>query len=122
MPDRSQMDLLLAKAQATGDGGSTFGITDLTDLRNSKMPVHREKQLCRYKAQEKKRGRRCCRCQDRDSPAACGTANGETAVPLRPEIHLQHMGDPTLEQVDVPEVGCDPVRSLCWDRFLACGP
>ena len=34
--------------------------------------------------------------------------------------HLQLMEDPTPEQVDAPEGGCDPVGSLCWSR--TCGP
>ncbi|GAB0185878.1 AN1-type zinc finger protein 5-like [Grus japonensis] len=46
------------------------------------------------------------------------------AVPLQPmevhggaDIHLQPMEDPTPEQVDAPEGGCDPVGSLCQSRF-----
>ncbi|GAB0179452.1 AN1-type zinc finger protein 5-like [Grus japonensis] len=48
------------------------------------------------------------------------------AVPLQPmevdggaDIHLQPMEDPTPEQVDVPEGGCDPMGSPCWSRLLA---
>ncbi|GAB0183750.1 AN1-type zinc finger protein 5-like [Grus japonensis] len=37
------------------------------------------------------------------------------------DIDLQPMEDPTPEQVDAPEGGCDPVRSLRWSRSLA-GP
>ena len=50
------------------------------------------------------------------------------AVPLQPmdvrggaDIHLQPVEDPTPEQVDVPEAGCDPVGSPHWSRLLA-GP
>ena len=50
------------------------------------------------------------------------------AVPLQPmqvnggaDIHLQPMEDPTPEQVDLPEGGCDPMGSLHWSRLLA-GP
>ena len=50
------------------------------------------------------------------------------AVPLQSrevnggaDIHLQPMEDPTPEQVDAPEGGCDPVGSLCWSRLVA-GP
>ncbi|GAB0187307.1 AN1-type zinc finger protein 5-like [Grus japonensis] len=50
------------------------------------------------------------------------------AVPLQPmeddggtDIHLQPMEDPTLEQGDAPEGGCDPMRSPHWSRLLA-GP
>ncbi|GAB0203952.1 AN1-type zinc finger protein 5-like [Grus japonensis] len=53
---------------------------------------------------------------------------GRQAVPLQPmeddgraDIHLQPMEDPTLEQVEAPEGGCDPVGSPCWSRLLA-GP
>jgi len=40
------------------------------------------------------------------------------------DIHLQPMEDPTLEQVDVPKEGCDPVGSPCWSRFAGrtCDP
>ncbi|GAB0209013.1 EH domain-containing protein 4 [Grus japonensis] len=31
------------------------------------------------------------------------------------------MEDPTLEQVEAPEGGCDPMGSPCWSKFLA-GP
>ena len=50
------------------------------------------------------------------------------AVSLQPmevhggaDIHLQPVEDPTLQQVDVPEGGCDPVGSPCWSRLLV-GP
>jgi len=33
------------------------------------------------------------------------------------DIHLQPVDDPTLEQVDVPEGGCDPAGSPQWSRF-----
>ncbi|GAB0175667.1 mitochondrial enolase superfamily member 1 [Grus japonensis] len=36
-------------------------------------------------------------------------------------FHLQPVEDPTQEQVEAPEGGCDPVGSPCWSRFLA-GP
>ncbi|GAB0186400.1 hypothetical protein GRJ2_001105300 [Grus japonensis] len=50
------------------------------------------------------------------------------AVPLQPmevndgaDIHLHPMEDPTLEQVDAPKGGCDPMGRPCWIRLLA-GP
>ncbi|GAB0178080.1 AN1-type zinc finger protein 5-like [Grus japonensis] len=50
------------------------------------------------------------------------------AVPLQPmeedggaDIHLQPVEDPTLEQVDAPKGGCDPVGRPHWSRLLA-GP
>ncbi|GAB0201157.1 AN1-type zinc finger protein 5-like [Grus japonensis] len=36
-------------------------------------------------------------------------------------IHLTPVEDPTLEQVDAPKGGCDPMGSLRWSRLLA-GP
>ena len=81
------------------------------------------------------RGSRC-------PPAAQGGAHIRAEIPLQPvrktmvrqavhlqprevhsgaDIHLQPVEDPTPEQVDVPEGGCDPVESLCWSRLLA-GP
>ncbi|GAB0208970.1 hypothetical protein GRJ2_003362700 [Grus japonensis] len=50
------------------------------------------------------------------------------AVPLQPmeddggaDIHLQPMEDPTPEQVEAPEGGCDPMGSPRWSKLLA-GP
>ncbi|GAB0208767.1 AN1-type zinc finger protein 5-like [Grus japonensis] len=50
------------------------------------------------------------------------------AVPLQPmeinggaDIHLQPIEDPTLEQVEAPEGGCDLVGSSRCSRLLA-GP
>ncbi|GAB0181326.1 AN1-type zinc finger protein 5-like [Grus japonensis] len=50
------------------------------------------------------------------------------SVPLQPmevhggaDIHLQPMEDPTLEQVETPEGGCDPMGSPCWSKLLT-GP
>ncbi|NXL08435.1 RETR1 regulator, partial [Mesembrinibis cayennensis] len=50
------------------------------------------------------------------------------AVPLQPmevhggaDLHLQLVEDPTLEQVDAPKGGCDPMGSLHWSWLLA-GP
>ncbi|KAK4810846.1 hypothetical protein QYF61_008818 [Mycteria americana] len=45
-------------------------------------------------------------------------------VPLQPmevhggaDMHLKPVEDPTPEQLDAPEGGCDPVESPCWSRF-----
>ena len=50
------------------------------------------------------------------------------AVALQPmevnggaDIHLQPVEDPTPEQMDAPEGGCDPMGSPRWSRLLA-GP
>ncbi|GAB0208304.1 mitochondrial enolase superfamily member 1 [Grus japonensis] len=51
------------------------------------------------------------------------------AVPLLPPMedggeqrfHLQPTEDPTPEQVEAPEGGCEPVGSPCWSKLLA-GP
>ncbi|GAB0203908.1 zinc finger and BTB domain-containing protein 5 [Grus japonensis] len=37
------------------------------------------------------------------------------------DIHLQPVEDPTLEQLEVLEGGCDLVGSPCWSKLLA-GP
>ncbi|GAB0179605.1 tRNA:m(4)X modification enzyme TRM13 [Grus japonensis] len=49
-------------------------------------------------------------------------------VPLQPmevqsgtDIHLQPMEDPTPEQVEAPEGGCDHLEIPHWSRLLA-GP
>ena len=48
------------------------------------------------------------------------------AVPLQPtevnggaDLHLQPGEEPTPEQVDAPEEGCEPVGSPRWRRLLA---
>jgi len=48
------------------------------------------------------------------------------AVPLQSmkvkgvaDIHLQPVEDPTLEQVEVPEGGCDYMKTPCWSLLLA---
>ncbi|GAB0187665.1 AN1-type zinc finger protein 5-like [Grus japonensis] len=50
------------------------------------------------------------------------------AVPLQPmeddgeqRFHLQPVEDPTAEQVETPEGGCDPMGSPPWRKLLA-GP
>jgi len=50
------------------------------------------------------------------------------AVPMQPmdvhrgtDTHLQPVENPMLEQVNVPEAGCEPVGSPHWNRLLA-GP
>ncbi|GAB0180306.1 AN1-type zinc finger protein 5-like [Grus japonensis] len=47
------------------------------------------------------------------------------AVPLQPmeddgeqRFHLQPVEDPTLEQVEAPEGGCDPVGSPRWSSLF----
>ncbi|GAB0185600.1 AN1-type zinc finger protein 5-like [Grus japonensis] len=37
------------------------------------------------------------------------------------DIHLQPVENPTLEQVEVPQGGCDPMGSPHWSELLA-GP
>ena len=43
-----------------------------------------EQQLCRHQGQWRRRGRRCSRCQSRDSPAARGEDHGEAGCPPAP--------------------------------------
>ncbi|GAB0187378.1 hypothetical protein GRJ2_001203100 [Grus japonensis] len=132
------MDPLLAKAEPISDGGSASGITDLRrggggGERSNLQPE------------------RGVRIQERNNSAdtkvsADGGGGGapgagaeiplqplektmvRQAVPLQPmeddggaDINLQPVEDPTLEQVDTPEGGWDPMGSLCWSRLLA-GP
>ncbi|GAB0209637.1 EH domain-containing protein 4 [Grus japonensis] len=40
---------------------------------------------------------------------------------VKQAVHLQPMEDPTPEQVEAPEGGCDPMGSLHWSKLLA-GP
>ncbi|GAB0180448.1 AN1-type zinc finger protein 5-like [Grus japonensis] len=120
MPATSKMDPPLAKAKPISDSGSASGITELG---------------------------RCERNDSADTKASAeGGAGGapgsgaeiplqpmektmvRQAVPLQPmeddggaDIHLQPMEDPTPEQVETPEGGCDPVGSPRWSRLLA-GP
>ncbi|GAB0189017.1 epimerase family protein SDR39U1 [Grus japonensis] len=137
MPAGSKTDPLLAKAEPISDGGSASGITELR--RGEKT------------AQEKlqpDRGVRICKRNDSadtkvsEEGGGGGAPGARAEIPLQPmektmvrqavplqlmevhgraDIHLQPMKDPTLEQVEAPEGGCDPVGSPCWSRLLA-GP
>ena len=60
----------------------------------------------------KEEERRCCGRWSRGSPQPLGQ-------PLVRQLCPAPREDPTLKQVDVPEGGCDPVRSPCWSRLLA---
>jgi len=88
----------------------------------------REKTSAGTKVREEGGGKRCSRCQTRDSPAARGADHSEAGCPLQPmevhggaDLHLQPMEDLMPEQVDAPKGGCDPVGSPYWSRLLA-GP
>ncbi|GAB0183455.1 acid sphingomyelinase-like phosphodiesterase 3b [Grus japonensis] len=133
MPAGSKMDPPLAKAKPISDGGSTSGVTE---LRRGKQVVQQLQPERGVRIRERNnyadrsvRERRCSRHQSRDSPAAaCGEDHGEAGCPLQPmeddggaDIHLQPMEDPTLEQVEAPKGGCDPMGSPHWSRLLA-GP
>ncbi|GAB0183375.1 hypothetical protein GRJ2_000802800 [Grus japonensis] len=134
MPASSKTDPLLAKAEPISDGDSTSGVTQ---LRREKKPV------C---SSHKRRVRRCERNNSADTKVCeeggAGGAPGaraeiplqqpmgknlvRQAVPLQPmevhsgaDTHLEPMEDFTLEQVEAPEGGCDPVGSLRWSRLLA---
>ncbi|GAB0207700.1 AN1-type zinc finger protein 5-like [Grus japonensis] len=57
-----------------------------------------------------------------------GPPGAGAEIPLQPmendgeqRFHLQPVEDPTLEQVEAPEGGCDPMGSPRWNKFLA-GP
>ncbi|KAM9590860.1 uncharacterized protein ACIBXB_005909 [Morphnus guianensis] len=133
MPAGSKTDPPLAKAEPISNSGSASVITY---LRKGK------KLLCNSSW---KRGVRICK---RNNSADTKVSEGggapgaraeiplqpmvktvvRQAVPLQPmevhsgaDIHLQPVEDPTLEQVDVPEGGCDAMEIPHWSRFLA-GP
>ncbi|GAB0202867.1 hypothetical protein GRJ2_002752300 [Grus japonensis] len=134
MPAGSKMDPPLAKAEPISNGGSVSVITSLSTgkklLYNSNW----------------RRGMRICERNNSADTKVSEEGEGEgvpgieaevplqplektmvrQAVPLQPmeddggaDIHLQPMEDPTLEQVEAPEEGCDPVGSPCWSRLLA---
>ncbi|GAB0207086.1 hypothetical protein GRJ2_003174200 [Grus japonensis] len=138
MPASSKKASLMAKAKPISDGGSASVITYL----------RREKKQPRSSFLQPERGVRTC---ERNNSADTkvseegrgGGAPGiggeiplqpmektmvRQAVPLQPleddggaDIHLQPMEDPMLEQLKIPEGGCDPMGSPHWSRLLA-GP
>ncbi|GAB0183645.1 AN1-type zinc finger protein 5-like [Grus japonensis] len=152
MPAGSKMDPPLAKAEPISDGGSTSGITELRKGKKTHQEqlqpergVRRCKKLCRHPGQ--------CRWRGGGAPGARAEIPLQLlektmvrqAVPLQPMektmvrqpvplqpmevdggagIHFQPVEDPTLEQVEAPEGGCDPVGSPCWSRFAGrtCDP
>jgi len=125
----SKMDLLLAKAEPIGDGGSASGIT----VRK------RGKNCCRTASGE--RSENVCERNNSADPKVSekgvgGGAPGTRAeVPLQPmgqavplqtmeihggaDLHLQSMEGTLRWSRGMPEGGCDPVGSLCWNRLLA---
>ncbi|GAB0204021.1 epimerase family protein SDR39U1 [Grus japonensis] len=141
MPAGSNTDPPLAKAEPISDSGSASVITYLRRGKKKTKPKNQEHL-------QPERGVRICERNNSadtkvNAEGGGGGAPGtgaeiplqpvvktivKQAVPLQPmkvdggaDIHLQPAEDPTLEQVDVPEGGCDPVGSQCWSRLLA-GP
>ncbi|GAB0204350.1 epimerase family protein SDR39U1 [Grus japonensis] len=134
MPEGSKIDSPLAKAEPISNGGSASVITY---LRRGKK--HQEQ------LQPERGVRRCERNNSADTQVSEEEGGGgapgaraeillqpmekimvRQAVPLQPmevhggaDIHLQPREDPTPEQVEAPEGGCDPVGSPCWSRVLA---
>ncbi|GAB0184620.1 hypothetical protein GRJ2_000927300 [Grus japonensis] len=138
MPAGSKTGPPLAKAKPISNGGSTSGITELG--KGKKKKTRDQLQL--------ERGVRICeRNNSADTKVSVdgggGGAPGARAeiplqpmektmvrqtVPLQPmevnggaDIHLQPVENPTLEQVETPEGGCDPMGSPHWSKLLA-GP
>ncbi|GAB0177996.1 AN1-type zinc finger protein 5-like [Grus japonensis] len=137
MPAGSKMDLLLAKAKPISNGGSTSGITELrrgeTAVQQQLQPERGVEEVRGTTLQTprsvKKEGRRLLQAPEQRSPCSpLVKTMVRQAVPLQPmeddggaDIHLQPVENPTPEQVDAPEGGCDPVGSPRWSRLLA-GP
>ncbi|GAB0190559.1 EH domain-containing protein 4 [Grus japonensis] len=92
MPASSKMDPLLAKAKPISNGGSASGIAY---LRRGKTAAEQQPE----ERSEKIPWR----------------------MMVEQRFHLQPVEDPTPEQVETPEGGCDPMGSLHYSRLLA-GP
>ncbi|KAK4822884.1 hypothetical protein QYF61_021103 [Mycteria americana] len=133
MPADSKMDPLLAKAEPISDSGSTSG---LTYLRRGKTSAEQKlgKRTEKYVRETTLQTPRSVKKEGGGAPVTGAEIPLQPvvktmvrqAVPLQPmevhggaDIHLQLVEDPTPEQVDVPEGGCDPVGNLCWSRLLA---
>ncbi|GAB0204743.1 epimerase family protein SDR39U1 [Grus japonensis] len=129
MPAGSKTDPSLAKAKPISASVITY-LRRKTELLQLERGVRRCKKLCRHQGQCRRRGRRCSRHRSRDPPAARGEDHGEAGCPpaayggrmmVEQRFHLQPVEDPTPEQVETPEGGCDPMGSPHWSRLLA-GP
>ncbi|GAB0209503.1 AN1-type zinc finger protein 5-like [Grus japonensis] len=145
MPADSKMDPSLAKAKSNSNGGSASVITYLRRRKKTPNKKNHQEQL------QPERGVRICERNNYvdtkvSEEGGGGDAPGTGAeIPLQPmektmdkqavslqpmevnsgaDIYLQPMEDPTPEQVDAPERGCDPVGSPCWSRFAGrtCDP
>ncbi|CAM9267070.1 unnamed protein product [Bubo scandiacus] len=123
MPAGSKMDPPLAKAETISNSGSASGI----------MYLRKEKKKT-TQLQLKRRVRMCERNNSADTKISeegggGGAPGARAEIPLQPLVQtmvgqavpLQPVDDPTPEQVDVSEGGCDPLGSPCWSRLLA-GP
>ncbi|GAB0205881.1 acid sphingomyelinase-like phosphodiesterase 3b [Grus japonensis] len=143
MPDGSKTDPPLAKAEPISDGRGASGIMYL----KKKKPVTNPNKTKKHFLQADRGVRRCERNNPADTKVSAEGGGGRApgtraeiplqplektmvrqAVPLQPmeghggaDIHLQLVEDPTPEQVEAPEGGCDPVGSPHWSKFLA-GP
>ncbi|GAB0187950.1 epimerase family protein SDR39U1 [Grus japonensis] len=136
MPAGSKMDPLMAKAEPISDGGSTSGITELRRGEKKQEELQPERGV-----------RRCDRNNSAGTKVSAEGGAGGTpgtgaeipmvktmvrqAAPLQPmevhggteaDTHLQPMEDPTPEQVEAPEGGCDPVGGLEQAPGRTCGP
>ncbi|GAB0182915.1 AN1-type zinc finger protein 5-like [Grus japonensis] len=134
MPAGSKTDPLLAKAKPISNSGSASGVTELRREKKTKQKTERGVRIC-----ERNNSADTKVTKEEGAGGAPGTGAEiplqplkktmvRQAVPLQPmevtcgaDIHLQPEEDPTLEQVEAPKGGCDPVGSPHWSRFLA-GP
>ncbi|GAB0186167.1 mitochondrial enolase superfamily member 1 [Grus japonensis] len=133
-PTGKLTDLLLAKAEPISDSGSTFGITYLRGEKNHQEQLQPERGVRRFE----RNNSAGTKVSEEGGGGGAPGAGAEIplqpvektmvrqAVPLQPievntgaDIHLQPMEGPTLEQVEAPEGGYDPVGSPHWSRLLA---
>ncbi|KAF4790093.1 hypothetical protein TURU_144037 [Turdus rufiventris] len=122
------MDLLLSKAEAIRNSGRTSGITY---LRRGKLTAQNQLQsergvrICERSSPAdpgsvEMEGQEVLQHWSSGSPAACGIAHGEAAVPLQP-WRSRDPEEPTPEQVDAPE-GSHGKPILEQDPGRSCAP
>ncbi|GAB0180080.1 epimerase family protein SDR39U1 [Grus japonensis] len=122
MPAGSKTDPLLAKAEPISDSGSASGITELRRGENNQEQLPPERGV---RIHERNNSADTQVTEEGGGGGAPGTRADiplqpmektmvRQAVPLQPmevhggaDIHLQPMEDPTSEQVETPEGGCD---------------
>lgn len=82
VPDSSEVDLPLAKAELISNVGSFSGVkTTMQQQLAERSENMQEKLPCRHHGQRRRKGRKCARHQSKDSSANPGKDHSESGCP-----------------------------------------